>query len=177
MKDGNRIAKRMLRLEPNNFFLVLTSMQKRLLHSKPSSKKKMKKEKNPFFCPEEQLRCFSPSAKKSSILSDLTNLKTELLLMKLKEESSWLHKWNPDIFDKKHISVLTLGIGGGASGRTTAFYLSKPSSNPGTNLIFSENEVNLFSPGVGLSLKNVSYNEEYPLSLFFPLSYHHHLKN
>ena len=138
MKDGNRIAKRMLRLEPNNFFLLLTSMQKRLLHSKPSSKKKMKKRQKSIFCPKEQLRCFSPSAKKSSILSDLTNLKTELLLMKLKEESSGLHKWHPDIFEKKHISVMTLGIGGGASGRTTAFYLASRVRILGRTWFFGE---------------------------------------
>ena len=136
MKDGNRIAKRMLRLEPNNFFFCWHQCRNASCIPNQVLRRKWKKKKIHFFCPEEQLRCFSPSAKKSSILSDLTNLKTELLLMKLKEESSGLHKWHPDIFDKKHISVLTLGIGGGASGRTTAFYLSKPSSNPGTDLIF-----------------------------------------
>ena len=45
------------------------------------------------------------------------------------------------------------GSGGGASDSAMAFYPSKPSSNPGTDLAFFGNAINLFSLGVGLYLK------------------------
>ena len=48
------------------------------------------------------------------------------------------------------------GSGCGASGRAMAFCPSKPGSNPGTDLAFFGNAINLFSLGVGLFLKNGS---------------------
>ena len=48
------------------------------------------------------------------------------------------------------------GSGNGASGRATAFCLSEPGLNPGTDLAFFGNAISLFSLGVGLSLKNGS---------------------
>ena len=48
------------------------------------------------------------------------------------------------------------GSGDGTNGRATAFCLSKPGLNPGTDLAFFGIAINLFSLGVGLSLKNGS---------------------
>ena len=45
------------------------------------------------------------------------------------------------------------GSGGGASGRAMAYCPSKPGSNPGTDLAFFGNAINLFLLGVGLYLK------------------------
>ena len=59
----------------------------------------------------------------------------------------------------------TRGSGGGASGRTIAFCLSKPGSNPGTDLAFFRNAINLFSLGVGLYLKKTGHRKCYILFL------------
>ena len=62
-------------------------------------------------------------------------------------------------FIKLHIhlapafEVSTLGSGGGTSGRVTGFCLTEWGSNPGTDLAFFRNAINLFSLGIGLSLK------------------------
>ena len=60
-------------------------------------------------------------------------------------------------FIKLHIhlapafEVSSLGSGGGTSGRATAFCLTERGSNPGTDLAFFRNAINLFSLDVGLS--------------------------
>ena len=60
------------------------------------------------------------------------------------------------------------GSDGGASGRAMAFCLSEPGLNPGTELAFFRNAFNLFSLGVGLSLKRTGHKKCY--TLFFLLS-------
>ena len=41
-----------------------------------------------------------------------------------------------------------IGSGGGANGRAIAFCPSQPGSNPGTDLAFFRNAINLFSLGI-----------------------------
>ena len=57
------------------------------------------------------------------------------------------------------------GSGGGASGRAMALCPSEPGSNPGTDLAFFGNAINLFSLGVRLSLKRTGHKKCYILFL------------
>ena len=58
-------------------------------------------------------------------------------------------------FDAQH-TVTFIGSGAGASGRAMAFCPSELGSDPRMDLAFFGNAVNLFSLGIGLSLKNGS---------------------
>ena len=60
-----------------------------------------------------------------------------------------------------------LGSGGGASGRATAFCQSKPGLNPGMDLAFFGNAVNLFSLSVGAISKE--WVHTLPSSFLFPI--------
>ena len=51
------------------------------------------------------------------------------------------------------VRIKELGSGGGASGRAMAFCPSELGSNPGMDLAFFGNAINLFSLGVGQFLK------------------------
>ena len=71
--------------------------------------------------------------------------------------------------------ILSLGSGGGTSGRAVAFCLGRPGSNPGTDLGSFQVRiaVNLFSLGVGLFLITCNRTVHTLLSSFlFPIIYH-----
>ena len=63
--------------------------------------------------------------------------------------------------------ILSIGkdSGGGSSGRAMAFCPSELGLNPGTGLGFFRNDINLFSLGVGLSLKRTGHRKCYTLFL------------
>ena len=58
-----------------------------------------------------------------------------------------------------------VGSGGGANDGAVAFCPSKPGLNPGTDLAFFGNAINLFSLGVGLYLKKTGHRKCYILFL------------